>query len=148
MFYFCFIFILFLFYFLLGGDSGLQLEAAYCIANAAAWEDENKTVSQLSSAAGAYLITLLGCGNSSLQEACCWGIFVYWRIIIEPKNILLSFFILLCIALGNMLPQGKNILCSQGFVDKVLTLIDSPYENVRTSAVQCLVQFVSTSSSL
>ncbi|XP_032794731.1 importin subunit alpha-2 [Daphnia magna] len=109
--------------FLTGGDSGLQLEAAYCIANAAAWEDENKTVSQLSSAAGAYLITLLGCGNSSLQEACCW-------------------------ALGNMLPQGKNILCSQGFVDKVLTLIDSPYENVRTSAVQCLVQFVSTSSSL
>ncbi len=60
--------------FFTGGDSTLQLEAAFCIANAAIWEDETKTVSQLASVTGAYLVTLLGSGNSSLQEACCWGI--------------------------------------------------------------------------
>lgn len=59
----------------IGGDSTLQLEAAYCVANAAVWEDETKIVSQVASVTGAYLITLLGSGNSSLQEACCWGIF-------------------------------------------------------------------------
>lgn len=56
-----------------GGDSALQLEAAYCVANAAVWEDENKTGSLLATITGAYVVTLLGSGNSSLQEACCWG---------------------------------------------------------------------------
>lgn len=49
-------------------------------------------------------------------------------------------------ALGNMLPQGKAILCAQGLVDKVVTLFDSPFGNIRVSAVECLIQYISTSS--
>ena len=59
-----------------------------------------------------------------------------------------TYFKFLLTALGNMLPQGKVILSAQGFLDKVLTLFDSPLGNVQTSAVQCLVQYVSTSSPL
>ena len=51
----------------------MQLGAAYCVANAAVWEEEEKSISPLASITGAYLITLLGSGNSFLQEACCWG---------------------------------------------------------------------------
>lgn len=58
---------------LTGGDSTLQLEATYCLANVAVWENEKKLGNQIASTAGAYLVTLLGSGNSLLQEACCWG---------------------------------------------------------------------------
>jgi len=60
-----------------GGDAPLQLETTYCIANIALWEDEKKNNSVVAPITSAYLITLLGSGNSSLQEACCWG--MYWK---------------------------------------------------------------------
>ena len=63
-----------------GGDSSLQLEAAYCVANAATWEGENTNSSLLATVTGAYMITLLGSGNYSLQEACCWGMYRVKRI--------------------------------------------------------------------
>lgn len=43
-----------------------------------------------------------------------------------------------------MLPQGKAMLCSQGLLDKLLSLIPSPFGNVRTAAAQCLVQLITT----
>lgn len=108
--------------YLTGGDSTLQLETAYCIANLALWEDELISSSPLASITGAYFITLLGSGNSALIEACCW-------------------------ALSNMLPQGKHLLCGQGLLEKLLDLIhSSPIAIVRTAAVQCVVQLVTTSS--
>ena len=46
-----------------------------------------------------------------------------------------------------MLPQGKHLLCGQGLLEKLLDLIhSSPIAIVRTAAVQCVVQLVTTSS--
>ena len=46
-----------------------------------------------------------------------------------------------------MLPQGKHLLCGQGLLEKLLDLIHfSPIAIVRTAAVQCVVQLVTTSS--
>jgi hypothetical protein len=46
-----------------------------------------------------------------------------------------------------MLPQGKTLLCGQGLLEKLLGLIrSSPVAKVRTAAVQCLVQLITSSS--
>ena len=96
------------------------MESAYCVANIALWEDDSVTGhSHSASVTGVYLITLLSSGSPIMQEACCW-------------------------ALGNMLPQAKDILFSQGLVKKVTELFKSPAVGVKNAAVQCLSQLVAT----
>ena len=41
-----------------------------------------------------------------------------------------------------------RLLSAQGFLDKLLTLCDSPFGNVQNAAVQCMIQYVSTNSPL
>ena len=90
----------------------------------------------------AYLITFLGTNNASLQEACCWGMPVYAYSVHLKLLKMCNFFLALC----NMLPQGKTVLLVQGFTDQMVGLLGSSHVNVRTSAVQCLLQFVAESS--
>lgn len=119
----------------------MQLETTYCVANIALWEDEKKPLNPVASITGAYLVTLLGSGNTSLQEACCWGILVPIRLIQANLDMFFSFS-----ALGNMLPQSRTVLVSQGMVDKIVGLLKSPSSGVINAAIQCLTQLVTTCS--